>query len=141
MNFAVGPSVQGIPQPDVLNTFFWRRAPELQRKLRRYLCRWIAERTKVSIPTLLSAPGPVGSHGPRRNADAEFQPELVGDALFAPSRIIANHLPDELTERKHKDADALDGVQRALRNIGLCPRCVPGPKANRIKFTTVATHS
>ena len=42
--------------------------------------------------------GPVRSHGTRRNLDAEFQPELVGDALFAPSRVIVDHSCDEFAQ-------------------------------------------
>ena len=42
--------------------------------------------------------GPVGSNRPRRNADTELQPELIGDPLFAPSRIFMNHSRDHLLE-------------------------------------------
>ena len=40
--------------------------------------------------------GPVRSHRPRRNADAELQPELIGDALFAPGRIVMHHARDHV---------------------------------------------
>src|SRR5262249_39589811 len=52
--------------------------------------------------------GPVRSNRPRRNADAELQPELVGDALFAPGRIVMNHAGDHLLKlgRQPRTTDA-----------------------------------
>ena len=40
--------------------------------------------------------GPVRSNRPRRNADAQLQPELIGDALFAPGRIVQRHSSDHV---------------------------------------------
>ena len=40
--------------------------------------------------------GPVRSSRPRRNADAELQPEFIGDVLFTPGRIVMNHSRDHL---------------------------------------------
>ena len=52
--------------------------------------------------------GPVRSNRPRRNADAKLQPELIGDALFAPGRIVKHHSRDHLLKlgRQPRTTDA-----------------------------------
>ncbi|HWY67749.1 MAG TPA: hypothetical protein VNX88_03740 [Terriglobales bacterium] len=41
---------------------------------------------------------PVCSHRSRRDSDAEFQPEFIGDALLAPGGIVTDHFSNELAE-------------------------------------------
>ena len=52
--------------------------------------------------------GPVRSNRPRRNADTKLQPELIGDALFAPGRIVKHHSRDHLLKlgRQPRTTDA-----------------------------------
>src|SRR5215469_18657170 len=70
-----------------------KRLPVLRSETRR--ARWVFYR-------------PVRPYRPRRNADAELQPELIGDALFAPARIVMNHAGDHLLKlgRQPRTTDA-----------------------------------
>ena len=41
--------------------------------------------------------GHVAPNGPRRNSNSDFEQQLIGNALLAPSRIVYGHFDDELS--------------------------------------------
>src|SRR5262249_2758385 len=47
------------------------------------------------IPTGIKAPGHVLAHGAWRHPQPQLQQKLVGDALFAPHRVVLRHAADE----------------------------------------------
>ena len=67
--------------------------------------------------------GPVSSHRPRRDADSELQPQLVGDPLFSLDRILTAIC--SISRRNLSRIGCLPGLDFRFQNSWYPLRCQP----------------